>query len=246
MFPKLKVIDIEECPRLQNILPFLPTQGLLVAIKSFPGFIIQPISKSKGIEISVEEGSTSTNAQTITSPTHFEFLCSSSGQLIAPEHKITSHDDGDDKIAMTSFSIATTESNDQVSRNDDIIVSKSPVASRFPMVPDIGDPSEKVEDLSSLLVKTELEQLVSKKHMDYENLSLLTDFLVKHPSVRLKDTSLRDRYKGSAYNLLAELLKFLETHSVLDVLGSCNSEFVELLQDARNFGFDMHWLDAWC
>jgi hypothetical protein len=44
-----------------------------------------------GIEISVEEGSTSTNAQTITSPTHFEFLCSSSGQLIAPEHKITSH-----------------------------------------------------------------------------------------------------------------------------------------------------------
>jgi hypothetical protein len=109
-----------------------------------------------------------------------------------------------------------------------------------------GDPSEKVEDLSSLLVKTELEQLVSKKHMDYENLSLLTDFLVKHPSVRLKDTSLRDRYKGSAYNLLAELLKFLETHSVLDVLGSCNSEFVELLQDARNFGFDMHWLDAWC
>jgi hypothetical protein len=95
-----------------------------------------------------------------------------------------------------------------------------------------------------LLVKTELEQLVSKKHLDYENLSLLTDFLVKHPSVRLKDTLLRDRYKGSAYNLLAELLKFLETHSVLDVLGSYNSEFVELLQDARNFGFDMHWLDC--
>ncbi|KAK2386595.1 putative disease resistance protein [Trifolium repens] len=173
-----------------------------VAIKSFQDFIIQPISKSKGIEISVEEGSTSTNAQTITSPTHFEFLCSSSGQLIAPEHKITSHDDGDDKIAMTSFSIATTETNDQgenalllcfffsyvtsnilekFPKDYDIIFTESPVASHFSMVPDIGDPSQKVEDLSSLLVKTELEQLVSKKHLDYENLSLLTDFLVKHP-----------------------------------------------------------------
>jgi hypothetical protein len=57
----------------------------------------------------------------------------------------------------------------------------------FPMIP--GDASEIVEDLSSsLLVKRELEQLVFKKHLDYENLSLLTDFLVKHPSVRLKDT----------------------------------------------------------
>ncbi|PNX91374.1 putative LRR and NB-ARC domain disease resistance protein, partial [Trifolium pratense] len=61
--------------------------------------------------------------------------------------------DGDDQIAMTSFSIATTETNDQVSRNDDAvkkessniaekstkdddkIISKSPVASQFPMVP---------------------------------------------------------------------------------------------------------------
>jgi hypothetical protein len=79
--------------------------------------------------------------------------------------------------------------------------------------------------------------------LDYENLSLLTDFLVKHPSVRLKDTLLRDRYKGCAYNLLAELLKFLQTHSVLDVLGSCHTEFAELLQDARSFGFDKDWLD---
>jgi hypothetical protein len=107
-----------------------------------------------------------------------------------------------------------------------------------------GDPSQKVEDLSSsLLVKTELEQLVSKKHLDYENLSLLTDFLVKHPSLRLKDTSVSNRYKGCAYNLLAELLKFLQTHSVLDVLGSCHTEFAELLQDARSFGFDKDWLD---
>jgi hypothetical protein len=30
LFPMLKVLDIEECPRLQYILPFLPTQGRLV------------------------------------------------------------------------------------------------------------------------------------------------------------------------------------------------------------------------
>ncbi|MCI44898.1 CC-NBS-LRR resistance protein, partial [Trifolium medium] len=54
------------------------------------------------------------------------------------------------------------------SRNDD--ASKSPVASQIPKVPSKGDPSQKVEDLSSsLLVKTELEQLVSKKLLDYEN-----------------------------------------------------------------------------
>jgi len=72
---------------------------------------------------------------------------------------------------------------------------------------------------------------------------LLTAFLVKNPFVRLKDIALSKRYKGCAYNLLAELLKFLETHSVLEVLGPCHSKFVELLQDARSFGFDKDWLD---
>jgi len=89
-----------------------------------------------------------------------------------------------------------------------------------------------------------LENLVSKKHLTTENLSLLTDFLVKHPSVLIRDTSLSSRYKGYAYNSLAELLKFLQTHSVLDVLGSSNSEFVELLQDVRRFPFDKEWLDG--
>jgi hypothetical protein len=95
-----------------------------------------------------------------------------------------------------------------------------------------------------LLVKRELEQLISKNHLNYENLSLLTDFLVKNPSVRLKDTSLPNRYKGCAYNLLAELLKFLKTHSLLEVSGSSHSVFVELLQDARSFAFDKEWLDG--
>ncbi|CAJ2663188.1 unnamed protein product [Trifolium pratense] len=98
---------------------------------------------------------------------------------------------------------------------------------------DQGDP---------FLVKRELEELVSKNHLDYENLSLLTDFLVKNPSVHLKDTSLGDIYKGCAYNFLAKLLKFLETHSLLEVSGSSHSEFVELLQVVRNFGFDKEWL----
>ncbi|KAL5073110.1 hypothetical protein RYX36_012094 [Vicia faba] len=96
----------------------------------------------------------------------------------------------------------------------------------------------------SLLVKKELEQLVSEKHLNYETLSLLTDFLVKHPSVILKDTLLTNRYKGYAYNCLAELLKFLQTHSVLDVLGSSHSEFVGLIQDMRKFSFNKDWLDG--
>jgi hypothetical protein len=80
--------------------------------------------------------------------------------------------------------------------------------------------------------------------LDYENLALLNDFLVKHPSVLLRDASLSNKYKGYAYNCLAELLKFLKTHSVLEVLGSCQTEFVELLQDARSFGFDKDWFDG--
>jgi peptidoglycan hydrolase CwlO-like protein len=54
---------------------------------------------------------------------------------------------------------------------------------------------------------------------------------------------LSSKYKSYAYNSLADLLKFLQTQSVLDVLGSSNSEFVELLQDVRRFPFDKEWLD---
>ncbi|KAL5077082.1 hypothetical protein RYX36_016066 [Vicia faba] len=106
-------------------------------------------------------------------------------------------------------------------------------------------PSQIDEDLSSTLVVTrELEQLASKKHLNYENLCLLNGFLAKHPSLHLRDTSLSNRYKGYAYNLLAELLKFLQTHTMLDVLGSCRSELVELLEDACSFAFDKNWLDG--
>jgi len=73
---------------------------------------------------------------------------------------------------------------------------------------------------------------------------MLADFLVKQPSVCLTDNKLSDRCKGFAYTCLAELLKFLQTHSVLDVLGSSHSEFVELLQDVRRFSFDRVWLDG--
>jgi antitoxin component HigA of HigAB toxin-antitoxin module len=102
-----------------------------------------------------------------------------------------------------------------------------------------------VKDSSShSTVIWELEQLVSKNCLDYKNLSLLTDFLVKHPSVLLRDTSLGNKYKGYAYICLAELLQFLQSHSVLDVLGSSRSEFVELLQEVRSFDFDKDWLDS--
>ncbi|QCE04935.1 disease resistance protein RPS2 [Vigna unguiculata] len=94
------------------------------------------------------------------------------------------------------------------------------------------------------VIRRELERLVSNKHLALENQPLLVDFLVKHPSVRLTDNTVSDRYKGFAYTCLAELLKFLQTHSVLDVLGSSHSEFVELLQDMRRFSFDRVWLDG--
>ncbi|KAI5408628.1 hypothetical protein KIW84_054462 [Lathyrus oleraceus] len=204
--------------------------------------------KQKGAEISVEEGTTSNNAKTITSSTHLEL-----------EH-------GDNQIAAASFSIGNKETNDQVSRiddalknvssnieeqlskEDDIIVSKSKpssIAYQFPSIPSKGNSSKNVENLSSsMLVTKELEQLVSEKHLASENLSLLIDFFVLHPSLHLKDISLSNRYKGYAYDCLAELLKFLKTHSVLDVLGSSRSEFIELLQDARRFPFDKEWLDV--
>ncbi|RHN67930.1 putative P-loop containing nucleoside triphosphate hydrolase, leucine-rich repeat domain, L [Medicago truncatula] len=193
-------------------------------------------------EISVEEGTTSANAKRTTA---------------------SSQECGDCQIVIPSQDVDININDDQVSVNDDAVIkvkeqlskdvefkvpeSIIPLPQEFqtPSMLSGGDPSQNVEDLSSsLFVKSELEQLVSKNHLDYENLSLLTGFLVKNPSVRLKDNSLRNRFKGCAYNLLAELLKFLETHSVLDVLGSCHSEFVDLLLDARNFGFDKDWLDS--
>ncbi|AES70787.2 hypothetical protein MTR_3g062400 [Medicago truncatula] len=170
---------------------------------------------SKDVEFEVLE---SKPALIIPSPQAFQSPSMLSGG--DPSQLDEELEDLDDQMDMTSFSIATTETNDE------------------------GDPSQKVEDFSSSLhVKRELEQLVSKKHFDYDNLSLLTDFFVKHPLVLLNDTSLSNRYKGYTYNCLAELLKFLQTHSVLDVLGSSHSEFVELLQDARRFPFHKEWLD---
>ncbi|CAJ2638663.1 unnamed protein product [Trifolium pratense] len=187
-------------------------------------------------------------------------------QLVSPKQK-----EQDVDVGETMDTAKTND--DQVSPNDDVVmkvssiieehfskddefrVSKSkpslsnniplPLAFQTPSMPYEVKTSQIMEDFSSpSLVMRELEQLVSKKHLDYENLSLLTDFLVKHPSVILRDTSLSNRYKGYAYNCLAELLKFLQTHSVLDVLGSCHFEFVEILQDVRRFGFDKDWLDG--
>ncbi|XP_045791688.1 uncharacterized protein LOC123886414 [Trifolium pratense] len=131
--------------------------------------------------------------------------------------------------------------NDQVSSNGDAFIKvNSNVARSKPSFPSITSPIATQGD--PFLVKRELEELASKNHLDYENMSLLTDFLVRNPSVRLKDTSLGDIYKGCAYNFLAKLLKFLETHSLLEVSGSSHSEFVELLQVVRNFAFDKEWL----
>ncbi|XP_045786924.1 uncharacterized protein LOC123882159 isoform X2 [Trifolium pratense] len=261
-----------------------------------------------GIEVQVASEHELTSSQELMNEKSLDQQCMMDQQHSREETdcRTSSQEDGDGQIATTSFSIATTESNDQVSLNDDvamkvssvveqqfpkedviigsrhnvattesndqvslnddvamkvslvveqrfpnkdeIIVSKSwpsSIASQFPSKPSEGDSSHIVEDSSSsLLVTRELEQLVVKKHLDHENLSLLTDFFIKHPYVVLKDTSLSNRYKGYAYNCLSELLKFLQTHSVLDVSGSSHSEFVELLQDVRKFSFDKKWLNG--
>ncbi|WJX63858.1 Serine/threonine-protein kinase wnk4 [Trifolium repens] len=166
-------------------------------------------------------------------------------QIVAPNQKGieiegTSKTNNDQGCSVSINDDSNAE--EQFSKADELIIigSKtkpspsitSPIASQFPLTPSKG------------ILLRELEQLISNNHLDYENFSLLTDFLVENPSVRLKDTSLRNRYKGCAYNLLAELLKFLETHSLLQVSGSSHSEFVELIQDARNFTFDKEWLDG--
>ncbi|KAI5408398.1 hypothetical protein KIW84_054289 [Lathyrus oleraceus] len=193
-------------------------------------------SQPQGVEISTEDGITSTNVKTLTSSTHSKSNSSSSPhlELVSSSFDPSSQKDGDCQIA-------TTETNDEVSlkaaasmkessnieeqfpKEDKIIVFESkpsssitsPIASQFPSRSFKGDLFEIVEDLSSpFLVTRELEQLVSMKHLDYGNLSVLTDFLVKHPSVLLNNTSLSNRYKGYAYNYLAELLKFLQTHSM--------------------------------
>ncbi|XP_024634174.1 uncharacterized protein [Medicago truncatula] len=222
---------------------------------------VKPSQENNVSEISVEEGTTSANAKTKTSSqeegdnqraiayTPIDITKPVTTQDVDVEIWQETSNTNDDQVSLNDDNVMKASSNteDQFSKDDNILVSKSrpsSIASQFPSKPSEGDPSQIDEDLSSSFVVTgELENLVSNNHLAIEKLSLLTDFLVKHPSVLLRDTSLSSRYKGYAYNSLAELLKFLQTHSVLDVLGSSNSEFVELLQDVRRFPFDKEWLD---
>ena len=46
------------------------------------------------------------------------------------------------------------------------------------------------------------------------------------------------------YNCLLDLLRFLQTHSALDVMEACRSDFLVLLQDVCSFGFDEDWFDT--
>ncbi|PNY13760.1 putative NBS-LRR resistance protein, partial [Trifolium pratense] len=226
--------------------------------------LVKPFPEKNSIMANVEEGTKL--AKTITSSTLSESVSSSSVKL-AMQSIMEQDVDAKDSQETTKIN------NDQVSLNDAVVMNVSsiieeqfpkdgefivpesrpspsnsiplPLTYQTPSMPPEGNPSQIVEDSSSSsLVMRELEQLVSKKHLNYENLSLLIDFLVKHPQVLLRDTSLSNRYKSYAYNCLAELLKFLQTHSVLDVLGSSRSEFDELLQDVHKCGFDKDWLDG--
>ncbi|CAK8575006.1 unnamed protein product [Lathyrus sativus] len=180
---------------------------------------------NKDIEMSVEGGTLSSNAKKLTPSTS---QC----------EKQYSHEYGNGQTAPQSFSISTKEpfALEFVDRGAKLETNQ---------IKNLGDTSQIVEDLGyPLLVRRELEQLVSKKHLNDEILSLLTDFLVKHPSNFLMDALLTNRFKGYAYTCLADLLKFLQTHSLLDVLGSSHSEFVDLVQVVRNFPFNKDWLDG--
>ncbi|XP_058764079.1 uncharacterized protein LOC131637508 isoform X2 [Vicia villosa] len=180
--------------------------------------------KQKDIKISVEGGAASTNVKTLAASTS--------------KREKLSHEYGNGQTAIQSFSISTKEPLAM-----DVVDHGGPLQTN--QIKNLGDTSQIVEDSgSSLFVRRELEQLVSENHLNYETLSLLTDFFVKHPSILLKDALLTNRFKGYAYTCLADLLKFLLTHSVLDVLGSSHSEFVNLLQVMRNFPFNNDWLDG--
>ncbi|KAL5073108.1 hypothetical protein RYX36_012092 [Vicia faba] len=203
-----------------------PSQGLNYSLN-----FKHPFNFKQGNGISVEQGTTSTNSKTTTS----------SSPIVTSEHNSSSQAPMDELTIDQQSPLEETD-DATVTPSQDIKISveggKATTNAKT-----LASSTSKGETLS-LLVKKELEQLVSEKHLNYETLSLLTDFLVKHPSVILKDTLLTNRYKGYAYNCLAELLKFLQTHSVLDVLGSSHSEFVGLIQDMRKFSFNKDWLDG--
>ncbi|XP_050880795.1 probable disease resistance protein At4g27220 isoform X2 [Lathyrus oleraceus] len=161
-------------------------------------------------------------------------------QLLGPKQM----EDVDCQIATTSLSSVTTENNDEGEESLNIFLETNDEGEDSLIK--LSETNDEVSEDSSQIDEnlSELEQLASKKHLNDENLCLLNDFLAKHPCVRLRDTSLSNRYKGYAYNLLAELLKFLQRHSLVDVLGSSRSELFELLQDVRSFAFDKDWLDG--
>ncbi|MCH93001.1 NB-ARC domain disease resistance protein, partial [Trifolium medium] len=83
-FPPLAKLELNKCSQ--------------AAIKSMSNFIIHPVSESldspiiQGTEIIVEEGTTSTNANTVTSTARLELAGSSSDPLVTSEHKTSSHD----------------------------------------------------------------------------------------------------------------------------------------------------------
>ncbi|XP_061337425.1 uncharacterized protein LOC133284433 [Gastrolobium bilobum] len=200
------------------------------------------------IKKTVEEGTTSVNVKTITSSTHSKSE-DDNGQIATPsfsgvtaEPPTTKDVDVRDSQETSELEIALTKTHALESKHSPSFFS---IESQSPSVPFKGNSSQIKEDLNfASLVTWELEQLVSNKHLDHDNLSLLTDFLVKHPSVRLNDKALSNWLKGCAYNRLSHLLRFLQTHSPNDVLGSNRSEFMELLQDVRRFGFDKDWLNG--
>ncbi|TKY68617.1 hypothetical protein E2542_SST04873 [Spatholobus suberectus] len=208
------------------------------------------------IKRSVEEGTTSANGKTIASPIGSE-LEDGEGQIAITSISVidpaTTEDVGDGDFQETSKSLVTQSEtnapvvNAELATTKDVGVGNIQETSKSMVTHfEINAPenlSQITKDSSFASIVRELERLVSNKHLASENLSLLTNFLVKHPSIHLTDNAVSDRYKGFAYTCLAELLKFLQTHSVLDVWGSSHSKFVELLQDVRSCGFNMDWLD---
>ncbi|CAJ2640473.1 unnamed protein product [Trifolium pratense] len=97
-----------------------------------------------GMKISVEDGTTSANAKTITSSTHSKSVSSSSGLSTTSKSETSSPEDGDGKISIPSFSTVNTK----------------PPATKYV---DIGDSQEIIamEDINMLIEEDPLLALLA-------------------------------------------------------------------------------------
>ncbi|PNX98070.1 putative NBS-LRR resistance protein, partial [Trifolium pratense] len=122
---------------------FHKDDGIIVSGLEMPSAVYSP-TNSQGMKISVEDGTTSANAKTITSSTHSKSVSSSSGLSTTSKSETSSPEDGDGKISIPSFSTVNTK----------------PPATKYV---DIGDSQEIIamEDINMLIEEDPLLALLA-------------------------------------------------------------------------------------